>query len=297
MHFAMDGHSQLSKYISLLVSEIFYGGYYAALGSPFLILSVSLILYLKCDLPLLMISYFLPLIVYSYDYYKGLEIDKASNSKRTQYLSNKTKIYPFLLFSYVMVLLFLLFLFSNFELSIFILGIVMSGILYTTVFKDITKQVPLFKNIYTALTWSAGGTFFILFYNSLNLKIQFVLIFVFIFLRVLINIIFFDLKDVEVDKKESLKTLPVILGKTRSIYLLYGLNLFSLVPLFVGIYECLLPIFAFSLSFFYFYVFYYVHKSKNYKEDQLHIISHGMADSEFILWPIILIIVQYCYFK
>ncbi|MCK9151213.1 UbiA family prenyltransferase [Methanobacterium alcaliphilum] len=288
MTFVMDGIRPFNKYLSLLLSEIFYGGYYAALGSPFLILSVSLILSLKCDFPILSISYLLPLIVYSYDYYKDLEIDKLSNSKRTEYLSKKKSFYPFILFSYVLVLLSLLFLFSNFKLNLFIGGIIISGILYTKAFKGITKKIPLFKNIYTALTWSSGGTFFILFYNIMEVKLSFILIFIFIFMRVLINIIFFDLKDIESDKRESLKTLPVILGKQKCILFLHGLNLFSLFPLFIGIYNQLIPFFSFSLSFFYFYVFYYIHKSENYENEELGLISHGMADSEFILWPFIL---------
>lgn len=168
------------------------------------------------------------------------------------------------------------------------MGIIIGGILYTVAFKGVTRKIPFFKNIYTALTWSMGGTFFIIFYYSLDITASFLLIFVFIFLRVLINIIFFDLKDIEADSKQSLKTLPAILGKRNSINFLYILNLFSFLPLWVGIYFKLLPVFSFMLIIFYFYDFYYIKKSEKLEGEDLHNISHKMADSEFVLWPVLL---------
>ena len=42
-----------------------------------------------------------------------------------------------------------------------------------------------------------------------------------IFLRCINNVIFFDLKDFETDKKEKLKTLPVIMEKNRAINILH----------------------------------------------------------------------------
>jgi 4-hydroxybenzoate polyprenyltransferase len=291
----IGSYEDFHKYISSFLNEILYGGYYAALGSPFLILSVSFILNLKTDIPILSIAYILPLIVYSYDYYQDLDKDLRMNSERAAYLSKKTHYYPKILFIYVVMLGSLLIFFSNYKLILFILGIVIGGILYSVALKGVTSKIPLFKNIYTALTWALGGTFFIVFYYSLDITLAFLLLFLFIFLRVLINIVFFDLKDAEGDKEEGLKTLPAIFGKEKSINILYALNIISFLPLFFGIYCHLIPIFSFLLTIFYIYVFYYIKKSKDANTKDLGIISHAMADSEFVIWPIVLIIGQFIY--
>lgn len=273
-----------------LLNEVMYGGYYAALNSPLLLLSVSIILNTKCDIQIMAMSYLLPLIVYSYDYYKDLKKDNTVDSERTAFLSEKSKKYPFFLTSYILTLLFLILLFSNVKLTLFIIGLVISGILYTTVFKVVTKKIPFFKNIYTAITWAMGGTFFLIFYYSMGITAPFLLIFMVIFIRVLINIIFFDLKDIDSDRKEGLKTLPAILGKKKSINFLHLLNVFSFLPILLGVYVGWIPNFVLALLIFFFYVFYYIQKSKNLEGDNLHRISHTMADSEFVMWPVVLIL-------
>ena len=281
-----------TKSFSDLLNEVMYGGYYAALGSPLLILSVSILLNTKCDVQIMAMSYLLPLIVYSYDYYKDLKKDNAVDSERTAFLSEKSKKYPLILTSYILTLIFLIFLFSNVKLTLFIMGLVVSGILYTTAFKGVTKRIPFFKNIYTAITWAMGGTFFLIFYYSMGITTPFLLIFLVIFIRILINIIFFDLKDIDADRNEGLKTLPAILGKKKSINFLHLLNMFSFLPILLGVYLGWIPNFALALLIFFFYVFYYIQKSENLEGDNLHRISHTMADSEFVMWPLVLIIAK-----
>lgn len=75
--------------INTLKDEIVYGGYLAALGSPCLIISTCLILNINIDIPILLISYLLPLIIYSYDYYKDIDKDIKNNSERAIFLKKK----------------------------------------------------------------------------------------------------------------------------------------------------------------------------------------------------------------
>ncbi|MEW6010235.1 UbiA family prenyltransferase [Methanobacterium movens] len=288
--------TNLYKYLDVLFNEIFYGGYYTALGSPLLILSVCIILNIKAEFPIFAISYLLPLIVYSYDYYKDLDKEISLNSDRAIFLSKKSAKFSKILSVYIILLLIMLFLFSSIQFIIFISGIILGGILYTTALKKMTKIIPFFKNFYTALTWAIGGTFFIIFYNSLSISTAFIIMFIFIFLRVLINIIFFDLKDIEGDKMAGLKTLPAMVGKKNSILFLHIINLISFLPLFFGVYYGILPLFALSLVGFYFYVYFYIRKSEKVDEKDLHVISHTMADSEFVIWPFVLLISQYLFF-
>ena len=116
------------------------------------------------------------------------------------------------------------------------------------------------------------------------------LMFFFIFLRGIINVTFFDIKDMESDGAQGLKTLPVILGKRSTLKFLHGLNLFSFLPLLAGVYIGIIPPFALSLFAFYFYDDYYLDKAEVVNNKGLRMISYTLADAEFILWPLVLLV-------
>lgn len=286
-----------SKYSSILQNEFIYSGHFGALGAPAIIISVSIILKINLDLPILFISYLVPLIVYSYDYYKDLYKDIKTNEERSVYWQGQAKRYPIVLGVYIALLISLIISFSNQNLLIFILAIFFCGFLYTILFKGLTKRIPGFKNIYTSLIWALAGSFFLLFHYSLKLDISFIILFILIFLRFIINVTFFDIKDLESDREEGLKTLPVTLGKEHTLKFLQIFNIFSFIPLFVGIYMKEIPLFAFSLILFYFYSFYYMKKAETVTSEELRFISYTMVDGEFMLWPILLLIAGALYYS
>ncbi len=255
-----------------------------------LIISTCTILNINFDLPILLIAYLLPLIVYSYDYYKDIEKDIKSDSNRAIYLNKKADKYPLIFGFYILLLVFLLLLFSNYSLILFIIAIVTGGFLYNFKLKELTKKIPAFKNIFTTFTWAAGGAFFPVFYFSLTLDTSFILIFALIFLRCLINVVYFDLKDIKNDKKEKLKTLPVVIGKDATIKFLYFLNFISFIPLILGVYLKIFPLFALFLLLFSIYGLYYIKKAEMSVSHDLEKLAHTLADSEFIIWPLVLII-------
>ncbi|MGZ7069008.1 MAG: UbiA family prenyltransferase [Methanobacterium sp.] len=265
----------------------------AALGSPCLIISTCLILNINIDIPLLLIAYLLPLIVYSYDYYKDIDKDIKSDSVRAHYLKKKAKNYPYLFSFYIISLILLLLLYSNLSLISFIVAIIMGGFLYNFLLKDLTKKIPAFKNLFTAIIWASGGAFFPLFYYSLDINLSFIIIFFLIFLRVIINIIFFDLKDMDNDKVDGLKTLPVILGKKYTINILNIINVIAFVPLVLGVYFNVINFLAIFLLIFIFYGYFYINKGNSASNSELESVSHTLADSEFILWPLLLLAINF----
>ncbi len=267
-----------------------YGGYFAALCGPAFVITASLMAEIRINIPLLIISYLIPLMIYSYDYYRDMDKDKISNKERAAHFDKKKQMYPYLMIGYVITLSALLLIFSNLLLISFILILVMVGVLYTVGLKKFTQKIPAFKNIYTALTWSLAGTFFIPLYYSLQLNLSYILIFLFIFLKCLPNIIFFDLKDINSDQKEGLKTIPVLLGKQKTLKLLNNLNIIAFIPLILGIIVKIIPIYASIMILFYFYSIYYLNKASKVDDKELRMVSYTLADAEFILWPIILII-------
>ena len=279
--------------IYTLKDEITYGGYLVALCSPCLILSTSLILNIHIDLPLLLISYLLPLIIYSYDYYKDIDKDIKNNSERAIFLKKKADKFPYIFSFYILLLISLLILYSNYILGAFILAIIAGGILYNVVFKNFTKKIPAFKNIFTAMNWALVGAFFPLFYNSMDINLSFMIMFVFIFLRVMINVIFFDLKDMENDKSTGIKTLPVMLGKKSTVKVLNLINIVAFIPLIMGVYLNIISFSAIALLTIFFYGYYYINKASSATSVELESTAFSLVDLECIIWPVLLVIANF----
>jgi len=273
-----------------LKNEFIYGGYLTSLGCPAFVLSVALMLNTAVDWPVLLIAYLTPLIVYSYNYYAELEKDALTNPERVAHLSKKIKLYPYILVFYGAVLALLLIRYANYMMMLFVLILLFCGIFYTILLKEITKQIPGFKGVYIASVWALAGAFFFNFHYSLNWDVFTILIFVFIFSRGIINVTFFDIKDMDGDREQGLKTIPVILGRDWTLKLLYGLNIVTFLPLLVGVYLGVFPYFALALLIFYLYDDYYLHKAAVVNNKVLRKISYTLADAEFILWPLILIL-------
>jgi len=285
--------SLLSRCLYLLFQlkdEFVYGGYLTSLGCPAFVLSVSLLLNSAIGWQVLFIAYLIPLIVYSYNYYEELEKDMATNPERAEHLRKKVRLYPALFGLYMSLLIMLLLLYGNYVLTVFVLILLSCGILYTIVFKDLTRQVPGFKGIYIAAVWALAGTFIFNFHYSISWDVFSVLMFLFIFLRGIINVTFFDIKDIESDGARGLKTLPVLLGREKTYKFLNALNIFSFIPLVAGVYLGIIPVFGLSLLGFYFYDLYYLRKAKFADGQSLRKISYTLADAEFILWPLVLLL-------
>jgi 4-hydroxybenzoate polyprenyltransferase len=279
------------RYFPSFLDELIYGGYLTALIAPAIVLSTFLITNTRIDIPLLLISYLIPLIVYSYDYHRDLDKDSISNIGRTSHLQKKAGYYPIILFIYGSILFALLWQFANYSLITFIGLIIFGGLIYSTLLKNITKKIPLFKNIYSALNWSLAGVFFIPLYYSMDINLSFFVIFIFMTLRLMMNAFYFDLKDYQVDRDEGLKTLPVMLGKDNTIKIVHILNIIAFIPLIIGVYLKILPLYSLILLAFCFYSFYYLKMAKKASSSgSLGKLSY-LADFEFILWPILLIAV------
>lgn len=284
------------RIINKIVNEFVYGSHLIALQGPAYILTTITLLGLDINWLAIIVAYLIPLIVYSYNYQSELSSDIHTNPEKVQYLERRKKHFPIIIFSLIIICLSLLIVLNDMYFNIFIIIILIGGILYTTVFKVLTKTIPGFKSIYTSLMWAYSGTFFVFLYYRMSFGTFFSLLFIYIFITSLINTIFFDIKDISSDKIDQLKTIPILLGKDLTIYILHFINVLSLIILFGGIYFKIFPIYMVSLSIFFPYVWYYIAKSKNANKKELFRYTYILADAEFVLWPIILIIGKLVYY-
>jgi len=120
------------------------------------------------------------------------------------------------------------------------------------------------------------------------LSIPLFLIFLFVFLRMFINTVFLDIKDVESDKKNNLKTFPIVFGYKKTILILKIISLLSGLLLILGSLLYFIPTYSLILLLVVPYSFYYFKKSEN--KENFYLVNYVLADAEFILWlPFILI--------
>ncbi len=138
------------------------------------------------DLPLLAISYLIPLIIYSYNYYEELDRDRLTKPDRTAYLEKRVKIYPVLISVYMASLVTLIVLYDQhlLRLSVIVVILVAAGILYTVYLKRLTRYVTGFKSYFVTAEWALAA---ILLYTLYMEKLPEgfpLVIFVFVFLKI-----------------------------------------------------------------------------------------------------------------
>lgn len=282
------------KTFSWLRDEFIYGAHLTALMSPALVLSVLILLDLPINGIFLVIAYILTQIVYSYNFQKEIDNDSIINNRKAIYLQKRAKYFNILIILYTILLIILTIIIFNYAFAMFVLILFIGGILYTIIFKVLTKIIPGFKSFYTTILWTYAAIFFVISYYSYNVVTPLAILTSFIFLQMFINVNFFDIRDIVSDKVNNLKTIPVLLGKDTSIFVLNILNIVSLIILSYGIFINAIPGYSIALVVFFIYTLFYLNyrKNDNYNNEFLYI----MADAGFVLWPIILIVAKILFY-
>ena len=262
-----------------------------------MVFTISFIEGSPLDLPILLIAYFVPVIVYSYDHYRDIKTDKITNPDRAEYLEKKFAYYPFIIGTYISILVGLI-LFggqSIVEIFAFTAIVVGGGLLYAVSFKKLTKYIPAYKNIYVSFEWAIAATLLLSMYNQQSATLITLLMFTFIFLKYFTNTIFCDLKDIETDRQKGLKTIPVLIGFDKTIIFLTVLSIITVVPLFYGVYHQVLPVWILLFVIFAVYdITYILLAYKNMIAIKWSKYTF-IADIEIPLWPIVLVpLVRVC---
>ncbi len=277
--------------IEKVVTEFVYGGHLLSFGATGIVLTVILLLDLPIHLIVLLIPYLSSQVVYSYNHFREIDFDINSNPERARHLQTQKKWMGLFLAIYITLLLFSL-ITTNATTLIFVIFIVAGGILYTEYFKRLTVNlIAGFKNFYTSFFW-ALTILLVPFYYQIEVTMSYVFLFCFVFLRWMVNSAFFDIKDIESDRQLKLKTFAVLLGKKETIYLLYVINLISILPLLVGYYTGFLKGDALFLLITFVYGLYYLRKAISLEGKKLRVLSYIIVDAEYIFWPIVIVLAK-----
>lgn len=261
-----------------LKKEILHGGHIQSLGAVIITTASSFLLQERISFALLILIYLLFYSFYLFNRAGEVYIDFLTNPERAKYILKHYSKVPYILSLDVVLIGLVLFKINNTIIWIVSSLFLLFGFFYTIWFKKVTKYIPLFKNFYVAACF-AVLVFYPILYNEGSFGKVAILFAIFILLKTALIQVFFDIKDIKGDKKEGLKTLPVLIGKDNTIF---NLILFSF--LITIIYLFLAPelklIFIFS---FLFNVVVYL-LLKNYPK-----ISYYLAIGEFGVWFLIII--------
>ena len=277
---------EMKQKFKVFWNEFVYGGHLLSLGGVSVISATAILLDLKITLDCLFIVYLTSQIIYSYDRYKEFEIDFFCNPERTLYLEKYVEKIPIYIAIYILSVIIILLLLKNYIALIYWIFLIFLGLLYGIFFKKATEKIIGFKNYFVSLMWVLLVVFFIIYYNH-SFSLSLFLMCFFIFLRYFIHESFVDIKDIESDEKENLRTLPIIFGEKKLINILKIINILSFFPIICGVYLNFFPIYSLILLLIIPYTLYNFKKLFEPKINKTFLYN-VLADGEFILWIVFL---------
>lgn len=275
----------MTKIVKLAWNEFIYGGHLLSLGAVSIVFTSALLLEIKITWDCLLVVYLGMHSAYLYNRYKEFHKDYETNPERTNHFKKNINKLPIVIV-FLSTLLALILILNN-NPKVLFLGLILFSIslLYSKGkgFKSLTQRVPGFKNLFVALMW---GTLplFLVFYYSFPITPSLFLLIIFVFLRFFINTSSFDIKDIESDKKDGLLTLAIVLSRNGLVRFLNILNLFSSIPIIIGVYFGYFPSHSLLLVIFVnVYTFYFL-KIINKKEKEQISLYNVIIDAELLLW-------------
>ena len=266
-------------------NEFVYGGHLLSLGAVSIVFTSALLLGIKITWDCLLAVYLGMHSAYLYNRYKEFHKDYLTNPERTKHLKKIVNKLPFIITSFLILLILILVFYSEPTVLFFGLFLLAASLSYSYSkgLKNLTRKIPGFKSVFVSLMWASLPAFLVLYYSA-STNIALLLMMSFVFLRLLINTIAFDIKDIDSDKEEGLLTLAIILDKKNITRLLIFLDFLSIVPIVAGILLNYFPFYSLVLIIFTSsYALFSLSTIRNKK------ISHNLSynviiDAELFLW-------------
>lgn len=254
-------YTLFSNFISFLaISSIFI-----ALIGLLLPYSTFLLYNINIDFNLLLSSFLLTFTVYSLDKLSNIEEDSISLPERAGFISRHKKIFIYATVASYIIALSLAFLKNILALFVILFPLCM-GLIYSIKISNVRlKDIPALKNISIAASWAVVGTFLPLAVSSEHFP-PIALIFYFVFIKCFINTVLFDVRDIEGDSVNGVRTIPVIFGLKKTKILLLFLNstliLWLIISYSQSFFHQYVFVLIFSIFYGYWYTFYFCRKDK-----------------------------------
>lgn len=143
------------------------------------------------------------------------------------------------------------------------------------------KEKLLVKNVVISFGWSLIPVLVGLYY----LKLEPVLLFLslFIFLRLMVNTLIFDIRDAQGDKEQGLRTVPSVYGARSTYRLMAALDLTTLAYIAASVVLGVVPRFALTAIILPLYSLGYSALARR-PSARMDFICDVMADGEYLFW-------------
>ena len=277
--------SRPSAILTAIWNEFIYGGHLISLGPSSIAYIYMRVNNLTVSWQVLIGIYLITYIVHLLDRYIDIQVD--SSTDRLEYYGKMKKVLPWILLSATSFLIVLLA--NNMAMVLFAAFLILAGASYTVFFKKLTRYILGFKSYYTAAVFAMTVVFTAFFYRDFSLSPVLIAMYFFFFFRWFSNTVFCDLKDIEEDRKDSLKTFASHF-KMRSLYVfLYVINIISMIIIIVGVSTRELPVYTLALIAAPVYSFYYLMLSRK-KDANYQKLANVWADGESIVWLVAILI-------
>lgn len=276
------------KVVSFLVSSSLF----VALALFSVIYFSFLALNISPDLPMFFAAFLVTFSLYNLNKITDKEEDTFNNPDRLTFITNRTHILlTFSVISYI-IALFIGVTSGEIVAIIVLLLPLWVAILYSV---RIAPGFRRLKDIYIAKSLSV--TIGLVFSTSLlayiyfqNIYIIFIWVF-FLFVKLFINTVLFDVRDIAGDRKLNINTIPAVLGFKKTKYLLILLNSFLIpwvaVMLYLNFFVALLPVIVFSVFYGYWCIFHFCNSKKKSS------LSYDLlVDGEWMVLVIMLVFLQ-----
>lgn len=216
---------------------------------------------------LLAATFFIVFAVYGANKLTDIKEDEVNNPERVRYVKRLAKALKYsVILSFVMTLV--LGAFSGIGAILVLIFPIVAGVLYSVRIlpgRRRLKDITGVKNLIIAITW-ASGTAFLPYIAAGGIDFSEVfLVYYFFFMKSLINTMLFDVRDIEGDRINGIKTIPVKLGLEKSRILLILFNSSFIPWLFIahsfGYFTHYLPVLLFAVFNGYAYILYFSRRS------------------------------------
>jgi 4-hydroxybenzoate polyprenyltransferase len=278
------------RFFSAIYKELVYGGHLLALGTASIAASAAFLIGEVPSWDLLLMAYLFSFGAYSINRVSDFGQDAVSHPDRTTYLAPRIKA-----LKWASAGCFLLGYILAFERNLIFFGALLVplalALAYSVGSKAMAgslgisrlKEGGLVKNLTISAGWSLIPVLVGLYY--LRLPIEIAVFTPFIFLRLMVNTIFFDQRDAAADAAFGVSTLPVKYGAELSSRAMNVIDLVSGVYLAAVVAVGVIPLFGGVLLAFVPYSFAYRLYSKSGKHRDS--VRDFAADGEYVLWGVL----------
>ena len=270
--------------------ELVYGGHLLALGTASMAATATLLLGRSPTWDLLLMAYLFTLGAYTINRVSDFPEDSLSHPDRTAYLRGRLRALKGVAAGCFAVGYFLAYLRNLvfFAALLVPLALALAYSLGSDTMKGAVgvsrlKDAILVKNVTISFGWSLIPVLVGLYFLQLPLAV--LALAPFIFLRLMVNTIFFDQRDVDADRAVGVTTLPLKMGVPGSSRVMDLIDVTSAVYLVAAVAAGVLPLFtAALLAFVPYSLAYRAYAASGKHRDSLRDFA---ADGEYVLWGVV----------